>query len=94
MLKMSIIKYYYHRGKIDDLVVKHHQFSMLKNASITNPHFKWRDESTGYLSHHLQVAFFGKSGYGKSSTVNSFFGEEGLGDNCLNQNQRSLTKGK
>lgn len=72
---MSIIKYYYHRGKIDDLIVKHHQFSRLKNASITNPHFKWRDESTGYLSHHLQVAFFGKSGYGKSSTVNSFFGD-------------------
>ena len=29
------------------------------------------------------------------STVNSFFSEEGLGgNNCLNQNQRSLTKGK
>lgn len=72
---MSIIKYYYHQGKIDDLAVRYNKFSKLKNASVTADHLKWHDESTGMLSHHVQVAFFGKSGYGKSSTVNSFFGD-------------------
>lgn len=71
---MSIVKYYHHQGKIDDISSRYHQFSKLKNASVTAPHLKWRDTSTGALSHHVQVAFFGKAGYGKSSTVNSFFG--------------------
>lgn len=75
---MSIIKYYHHRGKIDEITARHHQFSKLKKASITAPHLKWRDTSTGALSHHAQIAFFGKSGYGKSSTVNSFFGNSVL----------------
>lgn len=71
---MSIIKYYHHRGKIDEIAVRFNQFLKLKNASVLAPHLKWRDTSTGVFSHHAQVAFFGKSGYGKSSTVNSFFG--------------------
>lgn len=71
---MSIIKYYHHRGKIDEIAVRHRQFLKLKNASITAPHLQWKDTSTGELSYHAQIAFFGKSGYGKSSTVNSFFG--------------------
>jgi len=78
MKKMSIIKYYHHRGKIDDIAVRHHQFSKLKNLTLKTPHFEWRDRSTGALSHHVQVAFFGKSGYGKSSTVNYFFGNSVL----------------
>lgn len=72
---MSIIQYYYHQGKIDDLASRYHQFSKLKNASVTADQLKWQVESTGMLSHHVQVAFFGKSGYGKSSTINSFFGD-------------------
>lgn len=71
---MSVIKYCHHRGKIDEIAMRHHQFSQLKNASVIASHLKWRDTSSGALSHHAQVAFFGKSGYGKSSTVNSFFG--------------------
>ncbi|WP_169304716.1 GTPase family protein [Chloroherpeton thalassium] len=35
---------------------------------------KWKDTHNGYISYHAQVAFFGKTGYGKSTTVNSFFG--------------------
>lgn len=72
---MSIIKYYHHRGNIDEIATRYHQFSKLKNASVIAPHLKWKDVSNGALSHHAQVAFFGKSGYGKSSTVNSFFGD-------------------
>lgn len=75
---MPIIKYYHHRGKLDDIAMQYHHFSKLRNALVTAPHLKWRDTSTGALSHHVQVAFFGKSGYGKSSTVNSFFGNSVL----------------
>lgn len=71
----SIIKYRHHQGKIDELAARYHQFSKLKNKEISSSHLRWRDTVTGHLSHHIQVAFFGKSGYGKSSTVNSFFGK-------------------
>jgi predicted GTPase len=71
----SIIKYRHHQGKISEIAARYPQFSKIKNASVISPNLQWRDTSTGNLSHHMQVAFFGKSGYGKSSTVNSFFGE-------------------
>lgn len=74
----QIIKYRHHQGKINEITARYPQFSKIKNASVISPHLQWRDTSTGNLSHHMQVAFFGKSGYGKSSTVNSFFGESVL----------------
>lgn len=75
---MEIIKYYHHRGVIDEIAKRYHQFTKLKHAFVTAPHLQWQDKSTGVLSHHIQVAFFGKSGYGKSSTVNFFFGNSVL----------------
>jgi GTP-binding protein EngB required for normal cell division len=74
----SIIKYRHHQGRINEITTRYPQFSRIRNASVIAPHLQWRDTSNGNLSHHMQVAFFGKSGYGKSSTVNSFFGESAL----------------
>ena len=72
---MTITKYFHHSGRIDELSARYHSFSRLKNASVNGTHLKWKNESTGAFEYHAQVAFFGKSGYGKSSTVNSFFGK-------------------
>ncbi len=71
---MEIIKYYHHRGHIDEISSRYSSFSKLKHAKIQSPHLKWTDKSNNAISHHAQVAFFGKSGYGKSTTVNAFFG--------------------
>lgn len=71
---MEIIKYHHHRGHIDELATRHQAFSKLKHAKIKASHLKWRDRRDGAISFQAQAAFFGKSGYGKSSTVNAFFG--------------------
>ena len=71
---MEIIKYYHHRGHIDEISSRYQAFAKLKHAKITSSHLQWRNKRDGTLSHHTQAAFFGKSGYGKSSTVNAFFG--------------------
>ena len=73
---MKIIKYYHHRGDINELSKHYRSFSELKHAKIKDaPHLKWRNKDTGSYSYQVQAAFFGKSGYGKSSTVNAFFGD-------------------
>jgi predicted GTPase len=71
---MEIIKYYHHRGHIDEISSRYQAFAKLKHAKIKSSHLKWQNEQDGAISYHAQVAFFGKSGYGKSSTVNAFFG--------------------
>jgi len=72
---MEIIKYYHHRGHIDEISSRYNAFSKLKHARIRKvKHLEWRDTHNGYISHHAQAAFFGKTGYGKSTTVNAFFG--------------------
>jgi hypothetical protein len=81
MVVIMIIKYNHHRGKIDEIAVRYNQFLKLKGAVITASHLRWRETLTDILSYHAQVAFFGKSGYGKSSTVNSFFGNRVLKTN-------------
>ena len=71
---MEIIKYNYHRGHIDDISNNYSAFAKLKYAKIKSAHLKWRNKLDGTTSYHAQAAFFGKSGYGKSSTVNAFLG--------------------
>jgi predicted GTPase len=72
---MNIIKYYHHRGNIDEISSRYNAFTQLKHAKIKQvSHLKWRNEHDGAISYHAQAAFFGKTGYGKSSTVNAFFG--------------------
>jgi predicted GTPase len=71
---MEIIQYYHHRGHIDEISSRYPCFSKLKHAKIEAAHLKWQNER-GAISYHAQVAFFGKSGYGKSTTVNAFLGK-------------------
>lgn len=74
---MSIIKYYHHKGILSDLSNKFPVFKKLANAKIEENSFnRWKDKHSGKISHDFLIAFFGKSGYGKSSTVNAFFGND------------------
>lgn len=72
---MEIVKYYHHRGNIGEVAAHHPSFAKLKHAAIKrHGHLTWQDQHNGYISYQAQVAFFGKTGYGKSSTVNALFG--------------------
>jgi small GTP-binding protein len=72
---MEIIKFDHHRGNIDEISSRYHAFAKLKHAKIKQvPHLTWEDVHDNSISYEMQAAFFGKSGYGKSSTVNAFFG--------------------
>ena len=74
---MPITKYYYHKGSLSDLSEKFPAFDRFSNATINeNKHNQWKDKDSGKTSHDFLIAFFGKSGYGKSSTVNAFFGRD------------------
>ena len=72
---MNILKYYKHKGHISEISRRYNIFSRLSNARLVpSPNRGWKDTQSGILSSELMVAFFGKTGYGKSSTVNAFFG--------------------
>lgn len=74
---MPVKKYYYHKGSLSDLSEKFPAFEKISNATINeHKHNRWRDKDTGKTSHYFLIAFFGKSGYGKSSTINAFFGHD------------------
>ena len=73
---MGITKYYYRDGAINDLVVRQPALKKFKNSSIRkDSKFKWSNTTSGLTEWHAVVSFFGKSGYGKSSTINAFFGD-------------------
>lgn len=72
---MTILKYYKHQGKISDISRHYKDFSRLSNTRVTSSKSReWINTHDGRESSQLLVAFFGKTGYGKSSTVNAFFG--------------------
>ncbi len=50
-------------------------FEKLKYRGVKNTeNNQWTNNKTNEKSNDFTIAFFGKTGYGKSSTVNSFFG--------------------
>lgn len=58
------------------MIQKFHAFGKLDNARIKGTtNNRWKVEKTGEISHDFMISFFGKTGYGKSSTVNAFFGQ-------------------
>lgn len=72
---MGIIKYYKHQGNIDEIASRYHAFAKLKNAQVKKAsNRKWQDTGNGLISYQALTVFVGKTGYGKSSTVNAFFG--------------------
>ena len=72
---MGIIKYYKHQGNIDEIASRYHAFAKLKNAQVKKAsNRKWQDTGNGLISYQALTVFVGKTGYGKSSTFNAFFG--------------------
>lgn len=74
---MSITKYRLHRGDISELSDQHPAFRKFNGTSGTGWH-KWIDKTTGAGSYDKMILFVGKSGYGKSTTVNGLFGNRVL----------------
>lgn len=74
---MHITKNIHHQGKISELAERFSVFDIFAEAEVKkSAKNRWTITSTGEVSHHFTVAFFGKTGYGKSSTVNAFFGRD------------------
>lgn len=74
---MEIIKYFHHKGQIARLIKQHPAFDALKQVTLRNPApYRWKNTENQHEELQIQVSFFGKSGYGKSSTVNAFFGKD------------------
>lgn len=59
---------------------RHSHFEKLHNAEIVKTERRrWSRNNDTSTSHDIQTVFIGKSGYGKSTTVNSFFGQAIMG---------------
>jgi hypothetical protein len=72
---VSITKYYKHKGDIDEIAHRYPAFFKLKNVKIERVlNKKWRNIDNGSISYQELAVFIGKTGYGKSSTINAFFG--------------------
>ena len=70
---MGIVKYRFHRGDISELSDRFPSFAQLKDADCFGWQ-KWVDPTTGLGYLERMVLFVGKSGYGKSTTVNALIG--------------------
>jgi predicted GTPase len=73
----TITKYIYHQGNIEQIIARYSVFEKFKYSSIDkHENFRWIRQSTGETHYHALISFFGKSGYGKSSTVNALLGQD------------------
>lgn len=71
---MAIAKYSLHRGDIGELSNRFPVFDQLKDADCFGWH-KWVDQTTKSAYLERMALFVGKSGYGKSTTVNALIGK-------------------
>lgn len=71
---MSITKYYQHRGKMSELQCRFNAFKRLKKQHHDTGWHPWLDQASGHTSYDKMVFFIGKTGFGKSSTVNAITG--------------------
>ena len=78
---MGVTVHINHEAEISELINRHPNFSFLKNEHITKDEYHtWRknDKFWGYdnkTTYGLQVMFIGKTGYGKSTTLNKIVGK-------------------
>ena len=62
---------------LDNLLIKYPCFYFLKNQTLKHSdRIKWHLEREDRLIYCLQVIFIGKTGYGKSTTVNHILGQQ------------------
>lgn len=62
---------------LDNFLLKYPCFHFLKNQNLKHSdRIKWHLQSEDRLIYCLQVIFIGKTGYGKSTTVNHIVGQE------------------
>lgn len=71
---MEISKRRLYQGDIDELCARYPAFEQLKDVD-DHGWQQWIDQTTGSSSFDKMVLFVGKSGYGKSTTVNAFIGQ-------------------
>lgn len=73
---MKIVKYYHHRGKIEELSRRHSAFEKIKGTAYRGVWHEWTDLDTKEVYREKMVLFVGKTGYGKSTTVNAITGTD------------------
>ena len=71
---MGIVKYLCHRGSIDHLSARFSAFGKLRNSARQEGWHRWIIKETNEFSLEKMVIFIGKTGYGKSTTVNALAG--------------------
>lgn len=74
---MEIISEIKYQASITELTLKYPCLDFLKNQSLKHSSkLKWYQEGENQVQYCLQVIFIGKTGYGKSTTVNHIVGRE------------------
>lgn len=73
----SIVKHCYFQAELDEVSSRFSVLKKLNRGTVRRVQkFLWTNDGIGSPEWHAMVAFFGKSGYGKSSTINSIIGQD------------------